>query len=91
MDIQYFIKILRRRIWLILAVTLLATITTYFLVGSLPDKYKANAVLSTGIIEDRGFNIEDTNVFMQEFVVLYESCIMYINIESEGCKHNLLY
>ena len=68
MDIQYFFKVLRRRIWLILSVVVAAAIATYILVGKLPDNFKTNAILSTGIIEDQGFDLDNTSVFMQEFV-----------------------
>jgi len=68
MDIRYFLSILRRRFWIILLVTLIAAITTYILVGRIADKYKADAILSTGIIDNTAFKIEDLNAFMQEFV-----------------------
>ena len=47
---------------------LIAGITTYLLVSQMPYKFKAEAVLSTGIIDNNEFVIEDLNVFMQEFV-----------------------
>lgn len=68
MDIRYFLSILKRRFWIILLVTIIAAITTYLLVGRMADKYKADAILSTGIIDNTAFKIEDLNAFMQEFV-----------------------
>ena len=68
MDIRYFLNILWRRLWLILLVAIIAVIATYYWVGQLPNTYKSNAVLSTRIIEDREFRIEDANPYMQEFV-----------------------
>ncbi len=68
MDIRYFLSILRRRFWIILLVMILAAIATYILVGQLPDKYKANATIATGIIEKMDVDITGANPFMQEFV-----------------------
>ncbi|MDX2245400.1 MAG: Wzz/FepE/Etk N-terminal domain-containing protein [Bacteroidia bacterium] len=61
MDLLHFTKVLLRRKWLILAVTVLAMITTFLITRNAPKKYKAHARLSSGITEgnDEIFSMSD--------------------------------
>lgn len=51
MDLQYFLNILLRRKWLILTVAIVAAATALFFVHRADEKFKASAVMSTGIID----------------------------------------
>jgi uncharacterized protein involved in exopolysaccharide biosynthesis/Mrp family chromosome partitioning ATPase len=48
MDLVYLFKILYRRIWIILAVPIIAGIAAFFFTQNLEKKYKSSAQLSTG-------------------------------------------
>jgi len=48
---------------------LLTAIVTFILVSKLPEKFKSNAILSSGIVEFKGVNIEQDNPFIQKFQV----------------------
>lgn len=52
-----------------LTVMLLSSIATWLFVGKLPDVYKSKAVLSTGIIEYKGPNLQKDNPFIQKFQI----------------------
>ena len=69
MDFGYLINILLRRKWLLLSVVLLSSIATWFFIGSLPDVYKAEAVISTGIIDYKGVSLQKDNPFIQKFQI----------------------
>jgi hypothetical protein len=58
MDFGYLLNILLRRKWLLLSVVLFSSIATWFFIGSLPDVYKAQAVISTGIIDYKGVSLQ---------------------------------
>ena len=70
MDIRYFLSILRRRFWIILLTMILAGIATYILVGRLPDQFKANATIATGIIEKMDVDITGANPFTVSYTHL---------------------
>lgn len=51
MDAKNFIKLLRRYLWAIILLPLLTIITTYLLVKDLPEEYKSEAQISTGLAD----------------------------------------
>lgn len=69
MDIRYFLSLIWRRKFLLLFVAALAAAATFLIVSSQPAKYKANAILSTGIVEFKGVSVERENPFIQQFQV----------------------
>lgn len=69
MDIQYFFKVLLRRKWLLLLAMIVATSLAWFLVGLQKDTYKSKSIIETGIIAQRGINLEQDNPFIQKFIV----------------------
>lgn len=71
MDFQYLFKILWRRKWHLIALTITAVILTYFLVGLRPPSFKSNAVLSTGITIDKHINLSREDVFVQKYEIEY--------------------
>jgi polysaccharide biosynthesis transport protein len=69
MELNYFLSVLARRKWLILAVMLLTAATTYFVANRLPKKYKSSAVIATGILDFKGIRVGEVNPFVQEFEI----------------------
>lgn len=69
MDIQYFLNILGRRKWLILAVALLAASTTFVYLHFAKEKFRAHAVISTGIMDLTGLSFDKDNPFIQKYTV----------------------
>jgi polysaccharide biosynthesis transport protein len=69
MDIAYLIGILARRKWLILTAMAIAAATTFLFIGSKPEKYKANAVIATGIVNYKGINSDNSDAFVQQYQV----------------------
>ena len=52
MELIYFIRVLLRRKWLILAITSIAMVTTFLISSQAPPVYEAKVRLATGITED---------------------------------------
>ncbi len=69
MDFQFFIDTLNRRKWLLIGVSLLAAIATLLVMLQMPQKYRANTQVSTGIIDYKGVRLERENPFVQKFQV----------------------
>jgi polysaccharide biosynthesis transport protein len=69
MELNYFLSVLSRRKWLLLAVMLLTAATTYFAANLLPKKYKSSAVIATGILDFKGIRVGEVNPFVQEFEI----------------------
>ena len=69
MDFLFFIKVLLRRKWLILFVTVLAVVAAYFIASKLPESFKSKVVISTGIIEKKNLYTDNENPFVQEFQI----------------------
>ncbi|MCP3929010.1 MAG: AAA family ATPase [Bacteroidetes bacterium] len=67
MDLQYFFKVLLRRKWLLLFITLLAVAATYFLASLQPQVYKSTSVLSTGIVISKRIDLERQSSFVQRY------------------------
>ena len=71
MDLQYFLNVLWRRKWLILATTLLAAALAYYFVGRQDDSFEAEATFSTGIMGGAVGTIqsEKNNPYIQDFQI----------------------
>ena len=69
MDIEFFIQTLLRRKWLLLGASALAGVVTVLVMIQLPREYRANAQVSTGIVDYRGTRLTQTNDFVQKFQV----------------------
>lgn len=69
MDLQYFLNILWRRIWLILSVMIVAAATTYFFVDRKADTYKATGVITTSIVGQQGIDMRKESPWIMEFYV----------------------
>lgn len=61
MDIASFFRVLLRRKWLIITVTLTAILATYFISQKLPYDYKSQATLATGITDNSDVSLEENN------------------------------
>jgi capsular polysaccharide biosynthesis protein len=69
MDLGYLFNILARRKWLIFTVMLLAAAATFVLIGRKPERYKASVIVSTGIVNYKGINSDDSDAFVQQYQV----------------------
>lgn len=69
MDFQYLMRILMGRKWLIAAVALAAAGLAYYMIGRKPPVYKADVVVSTGIVNYKGINSDGKDGFVQEYQV----------------------
>ncbi|MEZ4885982.1 MAG: Wzz/FepE/Etk N-terminal domain-containing protein [Chitinophagales bacterium] len=69
MDFLFFIKVLLRRKWLIMFVTVLAVVAAYFIASKLPESFKSKVTISTGIIEKKNIYTDNENPFVQEFQI----------------------
>ncbi len=71
MDLQYFLNVLWRRKWLILATTLLAAALAYYFVGRQDDSFEAEASFSTGIMGGAVGTIDaaKANPYIQDFQI----------------------
>lgn len=54
---------------MLLAVALVSAVATWFFIGKLPDTYKAESVISTGIIDYKGVSLQRDNPFIQQFQI----------------------
>lgn len=69
MDFGYLLRILARRKWLILAVILGAAAAAYVFIGRKPAMYRASVILSTGIVNYKGINSDNSDAFVQQYQV----------------------
>ncbi len=69
MDLSYLLNILLRRKWLLVAVSIVAAAATWFFLGKLPDTFKAESVLATGIIDYKGVSLQRDNFYIQQFQI----------------------
>ncbi len=69
MDIAYLLKILARRKWLIFSVMLASAAAMYVFIGKKPEMYRASVMVSTGIVNYKGINSDNSDAFVQEYQV----------------------
>lgn len=70
MEVSYFFSVLAKRKWLLFSLMLIAAVTTAFLVGLLPKKFKSSEVISSGITDFKGVRVGEQNAFVQEFEIV---------------------
>ncbi|NJL74549.1 MAG: hypothetical protein HC892_05410 [Saprospiraceae bacterium] len=69
MDLLLILNILWKKKWLLLLIAATTTIFTYFAMKFLPPQYLSEAIVATGIVERRGIDLEQENVFIQQFQI----------------------
>jgi polysaccharide biosynthesis transport protein len=69
MDVGYLLRILIQRKWLILSVMAAATLATFVLISQKPMRYRASVILSTGIVNYKGINSDNSDAFVQQYQV----------------------
>jgi len=89
MDFQFFIDTLNRRKWLLLGVSLLAAIATLLVMLQMPQKYRANAQVATGIIDYKGVRLERENPFVQKFQVENAFSNLITNMQGRATLNKL--
>src|SRR5690554_2348753 len=91
MDFQRFLKLLKRYTWLLVLVPILASLLTYYLVQDLPQQYKSNALISTGLADQsQRIQLEDKQMdyfaVNQQFNNIIEFLTMKKSINSLSFK-----
>ncbi|MFK8055506.1 MAG: GumC family protein [Saprospiraceae bacterium] len=89
MDFQFFIDTLNRRKWLLMGVSLLAAIATLLVMLQMPQKYRANAQVATGIIDYKGVRLERENPFVQKFQVENAFSNLITNMQGRATLNKL--
>ena len=69
MDFVRFIRVLLRRKFVIITITLLAVVTAFFLTKSVPDIYKSEAQIATGITEKTQVSLESKDSEIKQFEI----------------------
>lgn len=69
MDIAFLFRILARRKWLILGIMLGTALATFAFIGRKTKKYKATVILATGIVNYKGINSDNTDMFVQQYQI----------------------
>jgi polysaccharide biosynthesis transport protein len=69
MDFGHLLQILSRRKWLILSAMFASAALVFYLIGKRPERYKANVILATGIVNYKGFNSSGDDAFVQQFQI----------------------
>ena len=82
MDFQRFYKVLKRYIWFLLLVPILAVALTYYLVQDLPKEYNSQALISTGLA-DQSQRIVVGNTQMDYFATQqqFENIIEFLKMK----------
>lgn len=90
MNIQRFSKILRRYWWILVFTPLISASLTYFLSQDLPDEYKSEALISTGLADHSqsliGSGQMDYFAINQQFANIIEYLKMKKNLNSLSYK-----
>src|SRR4051794_20995654 len=90
MDIQRFFKLLKRYIWLLVLIPVIAISATYFLALDLPKEYRSDALISTGLADHSqralGSNQMDYFAINQQFENIIEFLKMKKNLNSLSFK-----
>jgi len=89
MDFQFFIDTLNRRKWLLIGASLLAALATLAVMMQLPEKYRANAQIATGIIDYKGVRLERENPFVQKFQVENAFSNLITNMQGRATLNKL--
>src|SRR5690606_11465348 len=88
MDFKRFFRTLKRNIWLLISVPVLAGGLTYYLVQDLPQEYKSQALISTGLSDQVTVDDAPSNYMVQNqrFNNIIESLFMKKNLNSLSYK-----
>lgn len=89
MDFQFFIDTLNRRKWLLIGASLLAALATLVVMLQMPEKYRANAQVETGIIDYKGVRLERENPFVQKFQVENAFSNLITNMQGRATLNKL--
>lgn len=88
MDFKRFFRTLKRNIWSLISVPVLAGGLTYYLVQDLPQEYKSQALISTGLSDQVTVDDAPSNYMVQNqrFNNIIESLFMKKNLNSLSYK-----
>ncbi|MBY0481334.1 MAG: hypothetical protein K2Q21_08270 [Chitinophagaceae bacterium] len=96
MELAKFIKLLKKRKWILIAVPLLAVALTYFLVRKLSDSYTAHARMSTGLVDQSqqivssdGFQENKINIDFSNLIEMIRLNKVYDQVSYKLILHDL--
>lgn len=85
METNKFLKLLKRHLWVIILIPLLTVLVTYLLVKDLPEEYKSEAQISTGLADQSQQMTSNQNMdyfrINQQFSSMIEMMKMKKNID----------
>jgi uncharacterized protein involved in exopolysaccharide biosynthesis/Mrp family chromosome partitioning ATPase len=92
MDLIYLLKVLYRKIWIILAVPLIAGIAAFFFTRDIEKKYKSTAQLSTGFTTNNRVQIKEESFDYFESKANFENLVEMMKSDVIGSmvSYNLL-
>jgi polysaccharide biosynthesis transport protein len=92
MDLIYLLKVLYRKIWIILAVPLIAGIAAFFFTRDIEKKYKSAAQLSTGFTTNNRVQVEKEHFDYFESKANFENLVEMMKSDLIGSmvSYNLL-
>jgi polysaccharide biosynthesis transport protein len=69
MELRYFLSVLSKRKWLLLAAMILSAGATWLIMNNQPKKYKSSAIVQTGITSFKSILVDQGDPFVQEFQI----------------------
>ncbi|MCB0516932.1 MAG: AAA family ATPase [Chitinophagales bacterium] len=91
MDILYFLKVISRKWWLILLVSLISAIATYYFLSQQPKKYFSRVTISTGFIDEVKSTLIDEYGFQRPYIREFTVDNKFISLEEEFKSPQALY
>jgi len=88
MDIVYLLKVLWRKKWIILSVSIVSSLAAYYFTLSLPKRYRAISQIATGFTTNEGISVTNEHYTGQRDMDLNFSNLL--NMLNSGTMTNLL-
>ncbi len=81
MDILFILKVLMRRKWYLIAIPILAAVSTYFFTSNIQPVYKSTARLGTSFTTDDQIKIDNERLNLRDAGVKFNNLIQTMNSE----------
>ena len=96
MDLIYLFKVLMRKLWLLIAIPIIAACIGFFYAFTGPEEFKSTAQLSTGIttrndapFEDDGFNLREIEIKFNNLMEIMKSDLVVSLVSYKLILHDL--
>lgn len=87
MDIIYLLKVLWRKKWIIVSVSIVSSIAAYFFTLSMPKQYRASTQIATGFTTNEGISVSDDRYGAPSMDLNFSNLLASLN---SGTVTNLL-